>query len=85
MKNSQHSSFLNQFSAILWPTDYWDIIDSQQREMAHIFALEIESALGLKRTEFSLKQKWQTSPPEDADHRSLDDYMIKASIIHGAH
>lgn len=82
---STSGSFLQQFSALLWPTNYWDMIDSQQRGMAHKFALEIESALGLKRTEFSLKEKWQTSPPEDAGRQSLDDYMTKASIIEGAH
>lgn len=75
---------LRQFSALFWPTDYWNIVDSQQREMAHKFALEIESTLGLQRTEFSLKEKWQGGGPEDANHQSLDDYMIKVISIQGA-
>ena len=64
---------------MLWPIDYWNLIDIPQRVIANKFAQEIASLLNLPRREYSMKERWQSHPPEDAGHQSLDEYMLKAS------
>ncbi|KAL8793902.1 MAG: hypothetical protein Q9195_003521 [Heterodermia aff. obscurata] len=69
----------SQFSAVLWPTDYWNLVDLPQRTIATNFAHEIASFLKLPYREYSMKEVWQSHPPEDAGDQSLDEYMLKAS------
>ncbi|KAL8949128.1 MAG: hypothetical protein Q9222_004739 [Ikaeria aurantiellina] len=67
------------FSSVLWPIEYWNLIDRPQREMGCKFADELASALRLSSENFSLGEAWKRQPPEDAGHQSLEDYMINAT------
>ena len=64
---------------MLWPTDYWNSIDPQQRLLAKELANEIASNQNLQYREYSMKETWQSQPPEDTGTQSLDEYMLKAS------
>ncbi|KAL9613024.1 MAG: hypothetical protein Q9167_002414 [Letrouitia subvulpina] len=69
----------DDFTSIVWPTDYWHQIDAEQQEIALKFVEEMEAALDLQRQEISFKEQWQRRPPWDAGDESLYDYMIKAT------
>ncbi|KAL8938545.1 MAG: hypothetical protein Q9216_003831 [Gyalolechia sp. 2 TL-2023] len=43
------------------------------------FAQEIAAALELPFEKVSLNEVWRVCPPDDAGHRSLEDYMMKAT------
>ncbi|KAI1117723.1 amidase signature domain-containing protein [Nemania sp. NC0429] len=67
------------FTSIIWPTDYWSIIDSHQADTAVQFVHTIESVLNIKCTEVSFAAAWKQSPPSDAQRLSLGDYTNDAA------
>ncbi|KAL4939101.1 amidase signature domain-containing protein [Aspergillus oleicola] len=67
-------------SAIIWPTDYWDIIDAEQRSMALNFVQDMESYLDLEHTKVSFDEAWEKSPPPEAEGRSLNEFICPATI-----
>lgn len=66
------------FSKIVWATDYWDTIDSNQYVLAEAFARDIEALLDLKQTKLSFKEEWAKFPPEEAGDMPLDEYFKDA-------
>ncbi|KAI1198239.1 amidase signature domain-containing protein [Nemania serpens] len=54
------------FTSIIWPTDYWSIIESDQVKTAKIFVEKIKPVLALECTEVSFAAAWKQSPPSDA-------------------
>ncbi|KAL8747066.1 MAG: hypothetical protein Q9190_001005 [Brigantiaea leucoxantha] len=69
----------DEFTSIIWPTDYWHQINGEQQKTAFKFVEEMEAALDLQRQEVSFKEQWQWKPPQDAGNLSLYDYMIRAT------
>ncbi|KAL6895047.1 amidase signature domain-containing protein [Trichoderma evansii] len=52
-----------QFSSIIWPTDYWKIIDPKQASAAKSFARGAALKLNVKLIEMSFEECWNASPP----------------------
>ncbi|UKZ82671.1 hypothetical protein TrVFT333_010465 [Trichoderma virens FT-333] len=53
------------FSSIIWPTDFWNIIDSKQKSLAQSFAQEMATKLNVKFEEISFEERWKNVPPSD--------------------
>lgn len=68
-----------QFPTIIWPSDYWDMIESDESDIAYSFLLDIESHLGVTHSKVSFRGVWERDPPRDAGTLSLHAYMIKES------
>ncbi|KAJ8105970.1 hypothetical protein ONZ43_g7220 [Nemania bipapillata] len=66
------------FSSIIWPTDYWSIIDSKQITIAKGFVEKIKVSLALECEDLSFKAMWEQLPPSEAVGVSLDDYINEA-------
>lgn len=75
------AKYTKQFSTLIWPVDYWNLIDFKQQEIANKFLVDIESSLGLKHTEVSFNNVWKKEPPKDAGDQTLHDYMIKGRYL----
>ena len=69
----------DEFTSIIWPTDYWHQINGEQQKIAFKFVEEMEAALDLQRQEVSFNEQWQWKPPQDAGNLSLYDCMIRVS------
>ncbi len=67
------------FSEIIWPTDFWEIIDSHQVELAIKFAASIGASLDLASREVSFRDSWAREPPPEAAGLSLQDYIVDVS------
>jgi hypothetical protein len=65
---------------VIWATDFWGYIDSNQVEFAEHFVNDIESQLGLTHVKVSFVNEWAKSPPPEAEGASLDDYMVPVSF-----
>ncbi|EHK20648.1 uncharacterized protein TRIVIDRAFT_223620 [Trichoderma virens Gv29-8] len=53
------------FSSIIWPTDFWNIIGSEQKGLAQSFAQEMATKLNVKFEEISFEERWKNVPPTD--------------------
>ncbi|KAK5995289.1 Scytalone dehydratase-like Arp1-like protein [Cladobotryum mycophilum] len=51
------------FSSVIWPTDFWKIIDPEQAEIARSFAKNVAAKLMVKFEEISFEARWRASPP----------------------
>lgn len=47
------------------------------------FISTLENFLGVKKTDFSLADRWTESPPPEAEGRTLAEYMIRVECIGG--
>ncbi|PON25427.1 glutamyl-tRNA(Gln) amidotransferase [Trichoderma gamsii] len=52
-----------QFSSIIWPTDYWKIIDAKQASEAKSFAQRAAAKLNVNLVDISFEKCWSASPP----------------------
>lgn len=52
-----------QFSSIIWPTDYWKIIDPKQASEAKSFAQRAAAKLNVDLVDISFEKCWSASPP----------------------
>lgn len=64
--------------AILYPTDFFPSQDETQQQIVESFISTLENFLGVKKTDFSLADRWTESPPPEAEGRTLAEYMIRA-------
>jgi hypothetical protein len=60
---------------IIVPTDFLPLDDVEQQAMVESFIRAVESFLGVKRIELSFRERWQRSPPEEAEGQCLDEYL----------
>ncbi|KAI1155440.1 amidase signature domain-containing protein [Nemania diffusa] len=67
------------FTSIIWPTDYWSLIDSDQVEIVRKFVEKVKVGLAIECDEVSFQATWEQSPPSDAQGLSLGDYINKAA------
>lgn len=84
--------YAQQFSSIIWPTDYWKIIDAKQASEAKSFAQRAAAKLNVKLVDMSFEECWNASPPTD-DASSLQQfinpvcsslYMYSCSNLHAS-
>ncbi|KAI0396029.1 amidase signature domain-containing protein [Xylariaceae sp. FL0594] len=67
------------FSSIIWPTDFWSVIDSSQIEIAKDFVEKIKATLDIECHELSFAAAWKESPPSEAQDQTLADYINEAA------
>ncbi|KAI0115657.1 amidase signature domain-containing protein [Nemania sp. FL0031] len=67
------------FTSIIWPTDYWSIIDQKQVDIARGFVGKIKAALRIECDDVSFQDTWATSPPSTAEGLSLGEYINEAA------
>ncbi|KAI1127063.1 amidase signature domain-containing protein [Nemania abortiva] len=67
------------FTSIIWPTDYWSVIDPSQIEIAKGFVKKVKAVLDIECDEVSFEAIWRKSPPSDAKGLSLGDYINEAT------
>jgi hypothetical protein len=48
--------------------------------MVESFIKAVESFLGVKRTEVSFRERWQQSPPQEAEGKCLEEYLKMAQL-----
>ncbi|KAJ5623416.1 amidase signature enzyme [Penicillium lividum] len=66
-------------SAIIWPTDFWSIIDPDQCDLALKLVKDMESHLGLQHCKVSFDDIWKSEPPYEAGGLSLIDFIGPAT------
>ena len=64
---------------ILYPTDFFPHSNPDQQEMVEQFISRVEKFLGVRRTIFSMKDRWDKCPPEAAKGKTLKEYLAKVS------
>lgn len=73
-------SFQRLFTEVIWPTDFWDIIDPHQVDLAQEFAAKMESCLGITSRKVSFQETWARNPPQEAAGQSLPEYIDDVSV-----
>lgn len=63
-----------QFSSIIWPTDYWKIINPKQASEAKSFAQRAAAKLNVNLVDISFEERWSASPPTK-DATSLQQFI----------
>lgn len=63
-----------QFSSIIWPTDYWKIINTKQASEAKLFAQRAAAKLNVNIVDISFEERWSASPPTK-DATSLQQFI----------
>ncbi|KAJ4251076.1 hypothetical protein NW762_011727 [Fusarium torreyae] len=67
------------FSSIIWPEDFWKIIDEEQVELGKKFAKLIEQDLGIELESLSFEDAWEDNPPSNANGQSLPSFINPAT------
>ncbi|RSL62726.1 hypothetical protein CEP53_004672 [Fusarium sp. AF-6] len=67
------------FSSIIWPTDFWSIIEPDQAQLAKGFAEVLQTELNVSLEELSFKHLWNDSPPSEANCMSLSAFINPAT------
>ncbi|PNP47805.1 hypothetical protein THARTR1_10490 [Trichoderma harzianum] len=65
------------FSSIIWPTDFWRIMDHNQSSAAKSFAQNMAIKLKIGFQEISFEERWRTAPPS-ADAPLLPQFINPA-------
>ncbi|OKL58530.1 hypothetical protein UA08_06367 [Talaromyces atroroseus] len=63
------------FSSIIWPTDFWSIVEPEQVEIARDFMKTAESTLGVQCEPVSFEGLWEKSPPAQSKGLSLLEFI----------
>ncbi len=63
---------------IVYPLDYMSDLDPVQKQLIDDFVKDLESLLGVKKTEISFAERWTKSVPEDLAGQSLQHFMKHA-------
>ncbi|KKP04311.1 hypothetical protein THAR02_03588 [Trichoderma harzianum] len=66
------------FSSIIWPTDFWKIMDHKQSSIAKSFAQDMAIKLNIKFEEISFEELWRSVPPS-ADAPLLPQFINQAT------
>ncbi|EHK47285.1 uncharacterized protein TrAtP1_010052 [Trichoderma atroviride] len=74
----QFEKIPKQFSSIIWPTDFWKIIDPDQASKAKSFAQSMATKLNVKLVDMSFEGCWNVSPPTK-DASSLQEFIHPAT------
>ncbi|KAJ2977834.1 hypothetical protein NUW58_g7686 [Xylaria curta] len=67
--------------SILYPTDFFSSQDETVQEIMGSFTSILENFLGVRRTEFSLADRWTESPPPEAEGKALQEYMNRVASL----
>ncbi|KAK5652362.1 hypothetical protein OQA88_10554 [Cercophora sp. LCS_1] len=62
---------------ILYPTEFFPHGDSVQQGLIDNFVVILEEFLGVKKTNFTLAERWAADPPIEAQGKSLAEYAYK--------
>ncbi|KAM0430141.1 hypothetical protein ACHAPT_006149 [Fusarium lateritium] len=65
---------------ILYPRDYLPTSNAEQTRVIDQFVSGLESALGVKRTEISITQRWEEDAPDGKEHDDIAKYLDTAGI-----
>lgn len=66
---------LQTFTSIIWPVDFWKVIDAKQAVIARDFAKHMQYALRVKYEEVSFENVWLKTPPIESNGQSLSDFI----------
>ncbi|KAH6658971.1 amidase signature domain-containing protein [Truncatella angustata] len=64
--------------SILYPTDFFPQSDKVQQGLRDNFVNILEDFLGVKKTSFSIADRWAANPPEEAEGKSLAEFASKS-------
>ncbi|KAH7264620.1 amidase signature domain-containing protein [Fusarium solani] len=67
------------FTSIIWPADFWTIIDHHQAQLTKHFAGVLQEELNVSLEELSFEQIWNDSPPSEANGMSLPAFINPAT------
>ncbi|GAP85663.2 putative amidase 1 [Rosellinia necatrix] len=67
--------------SILYPTDFFSSQGETQQHIVESFISILENFLGVKKTEFSLADRWDNSPPPEAAGKPLAEYMNRVAFL----
>ncbi|KAF7555388.1 hypothetical protein G7Z17_g2234 [Cylindrodendrum hubeiense] len=67
------------FSSIIWPIDFWNMMDPAQTEIARTFAQVMRRVLAVTLEDISFEQMWATSPPSEACGLWMEAFMNPAT------
>lgn len=64
---------------IVWLKDFLPTSNPAQMKVIEKFTRDLESTLGVKRTEISLSETWSSMPPAAAGSETLDEFLDEVS------
>ncbi|KAI1841736.1 hypothetical protein JX266_012104 [Neoarthrinium moseri] len=64
--------------SILYPTDFFPQTDPVQQGWRDKFVSILEDFLGVKKTSFSIAERWAGNPPKEAEGKSLAEFASKS-------
>ncbi|KAK4197147.1 amidase signature domain-containing protein [Triangularia verruculosa] len=67
------------FGSIVWATDFWDIVEVNQQQMARNFIRIIKDTLTIECHDVSFSKAWAQAPPAEANGLSLVSYIDEAT------
>ena len=70
------SVLLQPVSSIVWPTDFWSIIDPGQVALAQGFVKTLNAVLSIDSRDVSFWESWAQNPPKEAENLSLQEYIV---------
>ena len=70
-------------SSIVWPTDFWSIIDPAQVALAQGFVKTLNAVLGIDSRDVSFWDSWAQNPPKEAENLSLQEYIVEVGATDG--
>ncbi|KAI1669665.1 Glutamyl-tRNA amidotransferase [Pyrenophora tritici-repentis] len=71
------------YTTIIWASDFWSIIDTDQVKHAKDFVKKTEKCLGVPTAEVSFAELWAQQPPEEAAGNSLAAFINEAPSCQG--
>lgn len=60
---------------ILYPTDYYPVASHEQQAIIDEYVRVLEDILGVKKTEFSIAERWRQDLPPEAHGKSIQAYI----------
>ncbi|PKK42050.1 hypothetical protein CI102_14067 [Trichoderma harzianum] len=73
--NNKFKEYPQEFSCLLWPTDFWENVEATEKEMAKKFAKNMADKLGVCLREYSFENCWEEEGPEGWRKYSLQEFM----------
>ena len=77
---SSLASYTAKPAAILYPTDYFPVQNSDQTKIIKSFALDLGKVLNVRVSEVSISAMWSEKPPEEASDQSVQQFLKDAAV-----
>ncbi|KAK3935820.1 amidase signature domain-containing protein [Diplogelasinospora grovesii] len=66
--------------SLIYPVDFFPVANAEQMKLIDAFIVDMEATFGVKVEKVSIADTWQASPPTEANHAPIKEYLKDVAV-----